>query len=119
MEEAFPVEVKVLDEEGRVDVTWSDGHVSPFPLRYLRGWCPCAICQGHFQGEFRFIENEGPSLLGAEPVGNYAMRLIFADGHDTGIYQFSYLRAICPSPELDPEQVRLKDTLRNRHEWGF
>jgi hypothetical protein len=60
MEDVFPVEVKLVEREGRLDVVWSDDHVSPFPLVYLRAWCPCAVCQGHFTGEYKYIETKNP-----------------------------------------------------------
>ncbi len=120
MSDVFPVEVKLLESQGRLDVTWSDDHVSPFPLRYLRAWCPCAVCQGHFTGEYKYIDHDSNiRLLDVQPVGNYAMKLVWSDGHDTGIYQFDYLRRMCPSPKLDPNGERLKERVRNRREWGF
>ena len=50
-----PTEVRHEKGARRVVVTWEDGHVSTFPLDYLRSWCPCAGCQGHAL-EARFEE---------------------------------------------------------------
>ncbi len=118
MEDVYPVEAKLMEAEGLLKITWSDEHTSDFPLAYLRGWCPCAGCQGHFNSEMRYIETATPPvLLNAVPVGNYAMRLQWGDGHDTGIYTFDYLRRMCPSPALDPQGENLKDRVRSKAEW--
>ena len=70
------------DDRAALRLEWPDGHVSSLPLVYLRGWCPCAECQGHGPGR-GWIKNDGPELTGLEPMGNYAMGLRFADGHAT------------------------------------
>ena len=95
--EPAPEPVEVRHEKGarRLSVTWDDGHLSPFPLDYLRSWCPCAMCQGH-AATTRYLGLEGQALLRVEPVGNYALSLTWRDGHSTGIYAFRYLRALCP-----------------------
>lgn len=91
-----PVEVRRLAAERTLRVTWRDGHVSAYPYAYLRGWCPCALCQGH-GGERRFVEGGGDAeLKGISVVGNYALGLTWADGHETGIYSYRYLRDLCP-----------------------
>lgn len=90
-----PVEVRRFAEQRRLRVTWRDGHVSEYDYAYLRGWCPCAVCQGH-GGERRFITVDNPELRGLSVVGNYALCLTWGDGHDTGIYSYRYLRQRCP-----------------------
>ena len=112
MDDFYPTEVRLLEKEERLKLTWNDDHESDFSLKYVRGWCPCAVCQGHFTGEWRFIENASPALLNVEPVGNYGMRLVWGDGHDTGIYQFDYLRQICTCPQCDPEGTRKAEETR-------
>jgi len=90
-----PVEVRRLAEENQLKLTWSDGHVSFYPLPYLRGWCPCAVCQGH-GGERRYVPAENTELTNVSVVGRYALGLRWGDGHDTGIYSYDYLRQLCP-----------------------
>jgi DUF971 family protein len=89
--------VEVRHEKGarRLVVTWDDGHVSPFPIDYLRSWCPCATCQGH-EPVARYLGLEGQELVHVDGVGNYALSLTWADGHSTGIYSFRRLRQLCP-----------------------
>jgi DUF971 family protein len=78
-------------------LTWNDGHSSEVSYSYLRGFCPCAGCQGHSAGPVVF--QKSPDDIRAnntEPVGNYAVSFHFSDGHATGIYRFEFLRQICP-----------------------
>lgn len=96
-----PTDVHLREREGVLEIDWTDGHRSRFSLRYLRGWCPCAVCQGHLHGVTTFVDQPAPRLLGAEPVGTYAMRLQWSDGHRTGIYAFRYLRAIEHAPPAE------------------
>ena len=92
-----PAEVRRLGEQHLVRITWRDGHVSEYPYGYLRGWCPCAVCQGH-GGEHRFVHVDHPELESIGVVGNYALCLTWNDGHATGIYSYRYLRELCPCP---------------------
>jgi DUF971 family protein len=89
-------EARRLPEERRLRLTWNDGHAAEYPYDYLRGWCPCAGCQGH-TGRIRYQPPANPVDIGAiKPVGNYAISLAFSDGHGTGIYRYEFLREICP-----------------------
>ncbi len=92
---AYPVEVRRKSEERLVHVTWSDDHDGEYPFAYLRGWCPCAGCQGH-GGEKRYIHAANTELDKVSVVGNYALQLHWGDGHETGIYTYAYLRSLCP-----------------------
>jgi DUF971 family protein len=97
MERSVPVEINHMRENGVVRVTWDDGHVGEYSREYLRGYCPCAMCQGH-GGSVKFIEVEDSELAEISAVGNYAIQFQWKDGHNTGIYTFDYLRALCPCP---------------------
>lgn len=93
-------------------VTWSDGHVSIYPFSLLRAACPCASCRGGH-------ENMGPdpaplvfslpvtispasNLQNIKAVGSYAISIVWEDGHDYGLYNWQYLRALCPCEECRP-----------------
>ena len=80
----------------RTEIDWADGHKGEYPHEVLRGYCPCAGCQGH-SGEIRFLETTDTQqeLEDLEPVGNYALALHWFDGHASGIYSYVYLRALC------------------------
>jgi len=80
-------------------ITWQDGHESTYHVFDLRYHCPCAHCVDEVTGERR-LEAEDISddvkPLRLESVGNYALRIEWDDGHDTGIYSFELLRELCP-----------------------
>jgi DUF971 family protein len=95
---AHPTELHLHEAEQRLDVTWSDGANTSYALAYLRGWCPCAHCQGHFVLEKRFVRRVDRRLTGVEPIGTYAFKPTWGDGHSSGIYAFEYLRRIATEP---------------------
>lgn len=103
-----PQQIAVKDAERTVTITWGDGHISRFPNWYLRGFCPCAVCQGHgnaitFQAER--AEGVGPDLKTIDEVGHYAINLTWSDGHKTGIYTLDALRNMCPCPACQHSQL--------------
>ena len=82
-----------VEEDRLLRILWDDDLLADYPLSYLRGWCPCAACQGH-SGERHFIKVDNPQLSAVNMVGNYALSPRWADGHETGIYTFEYLRTL-------------------------
>jgi DUF971 family protein len=98
--ESYPEPVEVRHEKAarRLVITWDSGHVSTYPLDYLRSWCPCAACQGHAPVA-RYLDLHDQELVHLEGVGNYAVSATWADGHSTGIFSFRLLRDLCPCDE--------------------
>jgi DUF971 family protein len=100
VKETYPVEVRRLADQRRLRVTWSDGHVGSYDYDLLRGYCPCAGCQGHAARSLTYHPPDQPVLPeGIEAVGNYALSFRWSDGHATGIYRFDLLRWLCPCPQ--------------------
>ncbi len=91
-----PVDIAHSLGRNALVITWEDGVTSELPIPYLRAWCPCAGCQGHGV-EIRFhpvgdeIRAEGLYEMGA-----YALAIRFSDGHDTGIFSWTWLRHLAP-----------------------
>ena len=100
---AEPVEVRHETSARRLVITWEDDHVSPFPLDYLRSWCPCASCQGH-EPEARYLNLTDQQMQRIDPVGNYALAPTWQDGHNTGLYTYRLLRQLCPCAECGGEK---------------
>jgi DUF971 family protein len=101
-----PTEINHIKAAGVVRITWDDGHVGEYPQEYLRGYCPCALCQGHGSG-VKFVSVPGATLQEIRPVGNYAIEFRWQDGHSTGIYTYDYLRALCPCPSCEKSEERM------------
>ena len=103
MASPIPVEINHRKEKGVVRVTWEDGHVGEYGCEYLRGYCPCALCQGH-GAKIKFVEVPDAKLAEISAVGNYAIQFTWQDGHNTGIYTFDYLKSLCPCPECKRDE---------------
>ena len=100
-----PVEINHVKAQRLVRITWDDDHVGDYPLEHLRGYCPCALCQGHDAAlGKKFIAVPGVGLQDIQPVGNYAVEFHWQDGHSTGIYSYDYLRSLCPCAACGSEQ---------------
>lgn len=87
-----------------LDIDWQDGHRTRYAFEALRWMCPCAFCRGE-AGQPGWLDTE-PTLTEAQVtltdlalVGRYALAPTWADGHHTGYYTFSLLRASCPCPD--------------------
>ena len=75
-------------------VQWRDGVLAHYPFRYLRDACPCASCINEITGEKVLDPASIPAdihIRKADYVGNYALRITWSDGHDTGIDAFTFL----------------------------
>lgn len=114
-----PAKVKI-DKTGGTGMTieWRDGHTSHWSFSWLRAACPCATCH-----EAREAEGRAPGMAKAkpksllpmyeappkpsdvEPVGKYALRFKWNDGHEAGLYSWDYLRNVC---DLEAERQGLR-----------
>ena len=102
---ARPVEIRRLPEQRQLRVTWESGGQSHLDYDALRGYCPCAGCQGHLVREVVYRPPPQPvEPQSIEPVGRYAISILWSDGHGTGIYRFDYLR------ELEDRIAALEDS---------
>jgi DUF971 family protein len=108
-----PKSVKVnLTTGSGVDIEWRDGHISHYGFVFLRNACPCAMCaeerekSGREPGDVpRLAPGALPMFkpaakpVSAEGVGKYAIKFMWNDDHDLGLYSWKYLREICPCEE--------------------
>jgi DUF971 family protein len=90
---APPTKISAPHGARELELWWSDGARRLYPHEILRGYCPCAGCQGH-SGSIRFVPGGNQELRAIDQVGNYALSLTWGDGHSSGIYSFAYLRAL-------------------------
>lgn len=90
-----PVEIKLRTESRILDVHFDDGSHYELPFEYLRVFSPSAEVKGHGGGEGTLqTGKERVRVTAVEPIGNYAVRLIFDDGHNTGLYSWSFLHEL-------------------------
>lgn len=92
MSSPVPTEIKLRTVSRRLEVAFDDGSHFELPFEYLRVHSPSAEVKGHGAGEGVLVTGkEQVQVKAVEPVGRYAVRLVFDDGHDTGLYSWSYL----------------------------
>src|SRR5215475_15281041 len=87
-----PTEIRLNRAERVLHVAFDDGSAFALPAEYLRVESPSAEVQGHGPAQKQIVPGKrNVAVTTIEPVGNYAVRLIFDDRHDTGIYSWEYL----------------------------
>ena len=111
-----PLKVRVKKSEGTgVEIDWRDGHQSSWNFRWLRDACPCATCNverettGRAPGEPKpksqnllAMYEAPPRPVEVTPVGRYALGFKWNDGHQSGIYSWTYLRSVCQCAMCNP-----------------
>lgn len=94
-ETPWPTEIRLVRSQARLEVDFETGEAFTFPAEFLRVESPSAEVQGHGGEEKRIVPGrQGVNIRAVEPVGNYAVRLVFDDGHDTGLFTWSYLHEL-------------------------
>ena len=87
-----PREIRVKNAGKLLQVTFDDNQVYEISAELLRVESPSAEVQGHSEAEKKTIGGKlNVRITGVEPVGNYAVKLVFDDGHDTGLFTWEYL----------------------------
>lgn len=90
-----PTSLKLRTKSRLLEVTFADGTMYQLPFEYLRVYSPSAEVRGHGPGQEQLqLGKHEVGIAKVEPVGNYAVRLIFSDGHDTGLYTWRYLNEL-------------------------
>lgn len=97
---ATPKDLKVQLKDQRLRVEWSDGQISQYTFNDLRRHCPCATCRSEKEeanaNPLKILKFD-PSTIkvtDARLVGNYAIQFFWSDGHNTGIFDYRYLRKL-------------------------
>ncbi|MBK6350815.1 MAG: DUF971 domain-containing protein [Steroidobacteraceae bacterium] len=87
-----PTEIRLRRQSRVLDVAFDDGQRFELPFEYLRVYSPSAEVRGHGPGQETLqLGKHEVQVVKVDPIGNYAVRLAFNDGHDTGLYTWDYL----------------------------
>ena len=96
----WPVEIRAVRADRRLEVDFDDGVSFALPAELLRVESPSAEVQGHSPRQKQTVPGKRDvGFVTVEPVGNYAVRIVFDDGHNTGIYSWRYLREMGETQE--------------------
>lgn len=111
MPDSMPADISADRAEAILSIRWSDGKVCRYPFDLLRNACPCAQCRGGHENmsaepdEDVFVipimDVRTTQINDLSVVGNYALNIEWADGHQYGIYQWEYLRTLCEQMESE------------------
>lgn len=87
-----PTDIRLHQASRKLEITFNDGAQFSWPCEFLRVYSPSAEVRGHGPGQEKLeTGKEDVNIVGIEPVGLYAIKLTFSDGHDTGLYSWDYL----------------------------
>ena len=89
-----PAEIRLRVKNRTLDLHWPDRSMASIPFSRLRAACACAGCTARKRAGAAPDDVSGIELSGVEPVGSVGLQLVFSDGHDRGIYPWSYLQAL-------------------------
>jgi DUF971 family protein len=95
MSEPLATEIKVRSKSRLLEVCFADGSRFELPFEYLRVHSPSAEVKGHGPGqEVLVLGKENVGIRAVEPIGHYAVKIVFDDGHDTGLFTWRYLHEL-------------------------
>lgn len=104
-----PTGITANRQTREMTIKWNDGHISVYPFSLLRAACPCASCQGGHENmhsepdeavfQTQLVDSAQTRITQVEAVGSYGITIGWEDGHHFGIYNWHYLRKLCPCPQ--------------------
>ena len=94
-EKPVPTQIELHQKSRVLDIAFSDGKHFSLPYEFLRVYSPSAEVRGHGPGQETLqVGKKEVEITAAEPVGTYALQLVFSDGHDSGIYSWETLHSM-------------------------
>jgi DUF971 family protein len=102
-----PTNIRAHQDIQTLELAWSDGRTQRIPYRHLRALCPCASCRNEWTGE-RILDpstiRPDLKLEGMEAIGSYAVRLVWNDGHSSGLFTWENLEELARSAPSSPSE---------------
>ena len=91
-----PTEIKLHQKSRRIELVFDDGERFELSYEFLRVFTPSAEARGHAPGQETLqVGKQDVDIVAIEPVGNYAIKPVFSDGHDSGLYSWDMLYTLC------------------------
>lgn len=88
----IPTDIILHQASHELEISFSDGQAFRYPTEFLRVYSPSAEVRGHWgQGAKLQLDKQNVNILEIRPVGNYAVKIVYDDGHDSGLYDWNYL----------------------------
>ena len=92
----IPTEIKLHQKSRRIELAFDNGERFELTFEFLRVFTPSAEARGHGVGQETLqVGKQDVDILRIEPVGNYAIKPVFSDGHDSGLYSWDVLHTLC------------------------
>lgn len=116
-ETAIPTDIQLHTQSKILELSYGGTESYQLSCEYLRVYSPSAEVKGHGPGqEVLQVGKINVSITEIHPVGNYAIQFVFTDGHDSGIFSWSYLHELCQNEQAywDDYLLRLKDASASR-----
>jgi len=113
----MPTEIKLHQKSRMLEIAFSDGQRFELSCELLRVYSPSAEVRGHGPGqEVLQVGKKNVEITDVQPVGSYAVQLVFSDGHDSGLYSWDYLHDLGVRQEALWKQYleRMKEAGANR-----
>lgn len=108
-----PSRIELHLKSASLELEFAAGEIYHLDAEYLRVYSPSAEVRGHGEGETLQTGKRGVRINNVEMVGNYALKITFSDGHDTGLFSWSYLEDLCINREAHWESYLDKLRLAN------
>ena len=114
-----PTEIKLRTRSRVLEVVFDDGARYLLPFEYLRVFSPSAEVKGHGPGQEVLVTGkQNVGIHAVEPVGQYAVKLVFDDGHNTGLYSWQYLRELGEEQPGTGRSTRREYRRPNSESWS-
>ncbi len=118
----IPTDIRLHQKSHFLEISFEDGSTFKLPCEFLRVYSPSAEVRGHGPGqEVLQLDKEGVNIIAIEPMGQYAVKLYFDDGHNTGLYDWGLLYRYGQNQEAMWQEYldRLKAAGHERREPGM
>ncbi len=93
-----PSNIRALQDRQELELTWNESRTVGLPYRFVRGECPCASCRDEWSGD-RILDpatiRSDIKIEAMEPIGSYAVRILWNDGHSSGLFTWDTLLTLC------------------------